>query len=332
MDRKFEKVVIYKVSKDKIDLKVRFERENVWLNQEELARLYGRDRSVITKHINKIFKDREINKKSNVHFLHIAKSDKPIAFYSLDVILAVGYRTNSTTAIRFRRWASEILKKYLLHGYALNKRRLLDVKQKFIELQDTISFLKEKTNHKLMVGQESEILNLLASYSKTLTLLSKHDRNCLQLIKKGKGKYDLKYEVIRELIDETKKKLAIKKEDSDLFGRENGNKLRAVLGTIYQTFDGGELYPSLEEKAANLLYLIIKDHPFIDGNKRLGSLLFIYFLTKNNYLYRKSGEKKINDNTLTALALLIAISDPRDKDKLIKLVTNLLSFQGFIRN
>jgi len=326
-DKEFKKgeIVIYKTSKNEVELQVRFEGETVWLRQDEIAKLYGKERSVITKHINKIFADREVDKKSNVQFLHIANSDKPVAFYNLDVILAIGYRTNSSRAIQFRIWATNVLKNYLLKGYALNQKQLLEAKEKFNELQETISFLQEKSKHELLTGQEHEILNLLAKYSKTLTLLEQYDKEKLVLAEKGRAKFVLDYEQAQIIIKEVKKELIAKKEASDLFGLESGDRFKGILSAIYQTFDGKELYPSLEEKAAHLLYFIIKDHPFTDGNKRIGSFLFIYFLDKNNYLYKDSGEKKINDNALTALALLMAVSDPKEKDKLIKIITNLLA-------
>jgi death-on-curing family protein len=317
-------IVIYK-AKDGPRLDVHLEQENVWLRQGEIAKLYGKDRSVVTKHINKIFTDKEVGKKSNVQFLHIAKSNKPVAFYNLDVILAIGYRTSSSRAIHFRRWATNILKSYLLKGYAINQKRLLETTDRFKDLQETISFLKEKAGHKLLVGQEREILNLLESYSKTLSLLEQYDKEKLTLSKKAKGKFILKCDQARVVISQVKKRLTAKKEASNLFGQENGEKLKAILGNIYQTFAKKELYPSLEEKAAHLLYFLIKDHPFVDGNKRIGSFLFVYFLDKNNYLLKKSGERKINDNTLTALSLLIAISHPKEKDKMIKITTNLLA-------
>lgn len=172
-------IIIYKTSKNEIELKVRFEEETVWLRQDAIAKLYRKERSVITKHINKIIVDKEVDKKSNVQFLHIAGSDKPVAFYSLDVILAVGYRTNSARAIHFRRWATNVLRNYLLKGYVLNQKRLLETQEKFKELQGTISFLQEKAKHELLSGQEGEILNLLANYSKTLSLLEQYDKDKL---------------------------------------------------------------------------------------------------------------------------------------------------------
>jgi len=322
---KKDKIVIYKSPKNEIEVEAHFEGETVWLRQDEIARLYGKERTVITKHINKIFADKEVDKKSNVQFLHIANSDKPVAFYNLDVILAVGYRTNSARAIHFRKWATNVLKNYLFKGYIINEKRLLQAKNQFKELQGTISFLQEKSKHELLAGQEQEIFNLLANYSKTLTLLEQYDKEKLSLIKNTKGKFILKYEEAINVISKIKKDLIARKEASDFFGRENSDKFKGILGNIYQTFDRKELYPSLEEKSAHLLYFIIKDHPFVDGNKRIASFLFVYYLDKNDFLYRSTGEKKINNNTLTALAILIAISNPSEKDKLIKIITNLLA-------
>jgi death-on-curing family protein len=200
----------------------------------------------------------------------------------------------------------------------------LQTRNNLQELQNATSFLWEKSKHELLAGQEQEILNLLAHYAKTLTLLEQYDKEKLSLNKKTKSKFVFKHEEIINIIEQIKKELVAKKEASDLFGQENNNKFKGILGSIYQTFGKKELYPSIEEKAAHLLYFIIKDHPFIDGNKRIASFLFVYFLDKNNFLYRKTGERKINDNALTAIALLIAISDRKDKDVLIKIVTNLI--------
>ncbi len=240
------------------------------------------------------------------------------------MIISVGYRVNSRRATQFRTWATKTLKDHLIRGYTINEQRLLQTQDQLKELKGAINFLSKKAKHELLCGQEQEILNLLSSYSQTLTLLEQYDKEKLVLAKKVKGKFILEYKEARKVIDEIKKELIAKKEASEIFGKENSDKFRAILGNIYQTFGKKELYPSLEEKAAHLLYFVIKDHPFVDGNKRIGSFLFVYFLDKNNYLYRNSGERKINDNALTALALLIAVSDPKEKDRLIKILTNLL--------
>jgi death-on-curing family protein len=260
-----------------------------------------------------------------VHFLHIANSDKPVAFYSLDVILAVGYRTNSSKAIEFRKWATNVLKEFLINGYAVNEKRLLQVEQKFNELNNTIAYIKDKSSNELLSNQQQELLSLLSNYSKTLSLLVQYDKNNLPLIKKAKEEYEINPADAFNVIKKLREDLISKKEASEIFGQERDNNFKAILGNIYQTFGGIDLYSSLEEKAAHLLYFIIKDHPFNDGNKRIGAFLFVYYLDRNNFLFKKSGEKKINDNALATLALLIAISSPNEKDKMIKIVTNLLS-------
>ncbi len=328
-ENKFNKgeIVIYQTPKKEVKLDVHLKGETVWLTQKQIAILFDTQRPAITKHLNNIFKSGELNKISVSSILEHAAVDGKIyktQFYNLDVIISVGYRVNSRRATQFRIWATKTLKDHLIRGYTINEKRLLETQEKFKELQTTIFFLQKKAKHELLAGQEREILNLLANYSKTLTLLEQYDKEKLSLVKKVKGKFILKHEDAKRVIQEIKKELMAKKEAADLFGQESGEKFKGILGNVYQTFGKKELYPSLEEKAAHLLYFAIKDHPFIDGNKRIASFLFVYFLDKNNYLYRSFGEKRINDNGLTALSLLIAVSDPKEKEVLIKIITNLL--------
>jgi death-on-curing family protein len=319
-------IVIYKSSSGP-EISVKLEKDSVWLDAHLMAKLFDVNRPAIVKHINNIYRSGELDKKSTCSILEQVAADgkmRKMNLYNLDVIISVGYRVNSKRATQFRIWATKILKEHLIKGYTINEKRLLQAQNQLKELQSAISFLQEKSKHKLLAGQEQEILNLLANYSKTLTLLEQYDKEKLSLIKKARGKFILKYENAIKVIDNIKKDLISKNEASNLFGQENNGKFEAILGAIYQTFGKKELYPSLEEKAAHLLYFIIKDHPFVDGNKRIASFLFIYFLDKNDFLYRHSGEKKINDNALTALALLIATSNPKDKEILIKIITNLI--------
>lgn len=322
-------IVIYK-SKEGPKLKVRLVEDTVWLTQKQMALLFDKGLPTINEHIKNIYKEGELKKNSTIRKFRIVQTEggrqveRSIDFYNLDVIISVGYRVKSLRGTQFRIWATKVLREHLVKGYTLNERRLLQVKNQLKELQNTISFLQEKSKHELLVGQEKEILNLLANYSKTLKILEQYDKGKLSLIKKTKVKFVLKYDEAKQIIKEIKKDLITKKQASDLFGQEVEGKFKAILGNIYQTFGKKELYPSLEEKAAHLLYFVIKDHPFVDGNKRIASFLFVYFLDKNNYLYRSSGERKINDNALVALSLLIATSDPKDKEILIKIITNLL--------
>lgn len=319
-------IIIFKTPKGP-ELRVRIREETVWLTQAQIALLFDTQRSAITKHLNNIFEIGELNKKSVSSILeHTAADGKTYKtqFYNLDVIISVGYRVNSARATQFRIWATKTLKNHLIKGYTVNEKRLLEAREKFRELQNTIAFLQAKSRKELLTGQAQEILNLLAEYAKTLTILDQYDKGKLKKPKGAKTIFILQYDTAREIIKKIKKELIEKKEAGDLFGQEYGEKLKGILGSILQTFDGRELYRSIKEKAAHILYLIIKDHPFADGNKRIGSFLFIYFLDRNNFLYRESGEKKINDNALIALALLIAVSDPKEKDTMIKVITNLL--------
>ncbi|MGC8822917.1 MAG: RhuM family protein [Desulfurella sp.] len=319
-------VIIYK-SKDGPKLEVRLEEDTVWLDAHLMARLFDVNRPAIVKHINNIYKSSELDKNLTCSILEQVAADGKIRkmnLYNLDMIISVGYRVNSKRATEFRIWATKTLKEHLVKGYTINEKQLLQASDKLLELQKTITFLQEQSKHELIAGQEQEILNLLAHYARSLTLLEQYDNAKIPLKSKSKGTFVLHYNDAQKIIAQLKKELIAKKEAGDLFGKEVQQKFQSILNNIYQTFDKKELYPSLEEKAAHLLYLIIKDHPFVDGNKRIASFLFVYFLNRNNALYRTSGERKINDNTLTTLALLIAISKPEEKDTFIKLITNLL--------
>jgi len=336
-DIKKGEIVIYK-SKDGPKLEVRLDKETVWLTQKQMALLFDKEISTINEHIKNIYKEGELDEKSTIRKFRIVQNEggrrvkRDIEFYNLDVVISVGYRVKSLRGTQFRIWATKTLKEHLIKGYTINEKRLLQERNCLQELQNAISFLQEKSKHKLLEGQGQEILNLLSNYSKTLTLLEQYDKKKLEVVKETKSKFVLKYENAKQVVEKIKKELIDKKEASDLFGQETDDKFKAILGNIYQTFGRKEVYPSLEEKATHLLYFIIKDHPFVDGNKRIASFLFIYFLDKNNFLYRKTGEKKINDNALTSLSLLIAISDHEEKDILIKIITNLLSDKYALRN
>jgi death-on-curing family protein len=321
-------IIIYQSPDKKVQVQVSLNKETFWLDAHKIAKIFDVNRPAIVKHINNIYKTGELNEKSTCSILEQVAADGKIRkmnLYNLDMIISVGYRVNSKKATQFRVWATNTLRNYLVKGYAINEKKLLEAENKFKELQGAVDFLNKKSGHELLRGQEQEILSLLGDYSKTLSLLEQYDKEKVVLSKNGRGKFVLNFESAIKVIVEIKKELLDKKEASELFGQENSDKLKGILGSLHQTFSKKELYPSIEEKAAHLLYFVIKDHPFVDGNKRIASFLFVYFLDKNKYLYRENGEKKINDNALTALALLIAISDSKEKDKLIKIVTNLLT-------
>lgn len=321
-------IIIYKTSKNEVVLDVRFEKETVWLTQNQIALLFGTQRPAITKHLNNIFKSNELNKNSVSSILEHTASDGKVyktQFYNLDMIISVGYRVNSTRATQFRIWATKTLKDHLLKGYTINEKRLLEARGKFQELQTAISFLQEKSKKELLSGQAGEILNLLSSYARTLTILEQYDKGELKEPKGGKTKFILTYEHCLQIINELRKELIAKKEAGDLFGCERDGSFEGIIRGLYQTFGGKELYPFIEDKASHLLYFIIKDHPFSDGNKRSAAFLFVYFLDKTDYLFKQSGERKINDNALVALALLVAESEPKEKETMIKIVKNLLA-------
>ncbi|MBU1883037.1 virulence protein RhuM/Fic/DOC family protein [bacterium] len=315
-------IIIYEDGK--LELNIEFDGETVWLRQNEIAEIFSKDRTVITKHINNILKDKEIDEKSNVQKMHIANSDKLVNFYSLDIILAVGYRTNSSKAIKFRQWATKILKQYLIDGYVVNKGNLQQ--QKLYELTQTLELIKQSIENKELGSAESKgFVEIISNYAKSWALLQGYDEQSLEeVINHRKQKFILDYDESKKAIEEFKKALMLKGEASKLFGQEKADELKGNLLNIYQTFGGEELLPSIEQKAANLLYYVIKGHPFNDGNKRIGAYLFILFLSKNSALYKSNGELKINDNALASLALLVATSKPEQKDIIIKLIMNIL--------
>lgn len=321
-------IVIYKPKGGEVELRVKLEKETVWLDAHQMAQIFDVNRPAIVKHINNVYKTGEIDKETTCSILEQVAADGKIRrmnFYNLDMIISVGYRVNSKRATQFRIWATKVLKHHILQGYTINQKRLLEGQERFKELQNVIVFLQEKSQERLLEGQEKGILNLLSSYARTLTILEQYDKG---KIKKPKGKKDrfvFRYADCKNIIIELKKSLMAKREASNLFGIDVEKKMESIVKNLYQTFGGKELYKTVEEKTAHLLYLTIKDHPFIDGNKRIGSFLFVYFLDKSNYLYRENGEKKINDNALVALALLIAESAPHEKDVLIKIIINLIS-------
>lgn len=317
-------VVIYRAKSGNIRLDVKLENDTVWLTQKQIANLFLTERSVITKHLNNIFQTSELNEKRNVQKMHVPFSDKPVKLYNLDVIISVGYRVNSTRATQFRIWATKVLKDYITKGYVINQKRLIERESTLKDLQNTITFISGKVAYPQLAGKSDELLRLLYEYSNALTMLYEYDNKSLLVAKRTKPCFVLTYDIATKIVDEIKVGLTAKGEASDLFGSGAGHKFQSIIGALYQTFGRKDLYASTEEKAAHILYFTIKDHPFSDGNKRIGSLLFIYFLEKNSYLRKASGERKITDNAIVALSLLIAASDPREKETMIKVITNLL--------
>ena len=295
-----------------VKLEVSMKDETVWLTQEQMSILFVRNIGVISRHIKNIFEE-ELDAKSNLQKMQIASSDKPVNFYSLDVIISVGYRVKSKNGILFRKWANKVLKEYLIKGYAINNKRL-EYLEKTVQLID----IAGRIDKKLEGSEAQDIIKVINKYSNALGLLDDYDHRC---IKKPNGTTNDKiitYEECKNLIEKLKFK-----NDSKLFALEKDEGLKAILGAIYQSFDGKDLYTSVEEKAANFLYLITKNHTFIDGNKRIAATLFIYFLEYYNILY-VNNIRVIDNNTLVALTLLIAESNPKEKKILIDLVMNFL--------
>ncbi len=315
-------IEIYTTSDNKIELRVNLENETVWLTQKQMAILFDCSTDNISLHLKNIFKTNELDRNSVTEKSSATAADGKkynTKHYSLDVIISIGYRINSQRATQFRIWATQRLRDYLVKGYTVNEKRLE-------QLQQTIHLISKGGSAESLLLQEAKgLLEIISNYNKSFVLLNRFDSNNLATEKLNENiTYEIKYVEARKAIEELKKQLKIKKEDTDLFGNEKDEGFKSSLQSIIQTFGSVYLYPSIEEQAAHLLYFIIKNHSFSDGNKRIGAFLFIWFLEKNKHRFKKSGEVKINDNGLTALALLIAQSHPSEKEMMIKLIINLI--------
>lgn len=297
-----------------IKLEVNMKDETVWLNTEQMAELFEKSKSTINEHIKNIYREGELTEVSTLtKFGNTEFSDKPTNYYNLDMIISVGYRVKSKRGIMFRKWANSVLKDYLLKGYAVNQNRL-EVLEKKVKLIDIAARIEENVN-----GTEAkEIIKVINEYNDALDLLDNYDHRCVEKPKGTKNKERITYEKCMEIIN-----LLKYSSDSDLFALERNRGLSSIIENIYASYDNNDLYPTVEEKAANFFYLIIKDHTFIDGNKRIGATLFIYFLEFYNLL-NKDNIRIIDNNTLVALTLLIAESNPREKEILIDVIMNFL--------
>ena len=307
-------IIIFK--NQNVKLEVNLKDETVWLTLEQLSQLFDRDKSVISRHIKNIFKENELDSSVVANFATTAKDGKiyQVDYYNLDVIISVGYRVKSQNGIIFRRWANSVLKDYMLKGYAVNQKRL-EYLEKTVQLID----IANRMDDRLKANDAKEILRVIGDYSKALNLLDDYDHRTLKKVKGNNSELKIQYKECMEIIN----KLRFN-EESDLFALERNRGLEAIIGNIYQTFGGVDVYKSLEEKAANFLYMVVKNHVFIDGNKRIAATLFIYFLQFYNILY-KNDKQVIDNNTLAALTLLIAESNPKEKEVIIDLILNFLS-------
>ena len=298
-----------------VKLKVNMKDETVWLTQEQMSNLFGKAKSTINEHIKNIYKEKELLEEDTmIKFGNSEFSTKPINYYNLDMIISVGYRVKSKNGIIFRKWANKILKDYMIKGYVINQKRL-DYLEKTIKLIDIAGRIDEE-----LKGTEArEIIKVINNYKDALNLLDDYDH---KTISKPKGTTNKDKSITYEGCIKIISKLKFNS-DSSLFALERNQGLKSIISTIYQSFDGNDLYPTIEEKGANFLYLIVKDHTFIDGNKRIGATLFIYFLDFYNILY-KNEKQVIDNNTLVAITLLIAQSNPKEKDVIIDLILNFL--------
>ncbi len=314
-------VVLFQAEDGKTRLEVQLDRETVWLNQDQMTMLFDRDQSVISRHIRSVFKEGELDEKSNMQKMHIANSDKPVAFYNLDVIISVGYRVKSQRGTQFRQWATRVLRDHIVKGYTVNEQRLREEQAKLREMRQTVELLaRTLTNQELVTETGQDVLRVINDYAYALATLDRYDHGTLAIEETTREAlrvidYDEAIGIVQ----------AMKGEFDGLFGIEKDQGFKSALGAIYQTFGGNELYPSVEEKAANLLYFIVKNHAFSDGNKRIAAAVFIYFLAGNAILYRPDGSKRLADNALVALTLLIAESRPDEKDTIVKVIVNLIN-------
>ena len=315
------KIIIYQSEDGKTQLDVKLEGATVWLKTKQMAELFDKEESNIRRHVNNVFKEAELTRENNVHFLHVNGIKKPVPYYTLDVIISVGYRVHSQRGVRFRQWANSVLKQYLVKGYAINenirKHQIAELRQLIQVLGRAIQQQPAKTT-----DESNALFDVVVDYTYALDTLDNYDYQRLHIAKTTKEEpFHATYENAMHEIDVLRQKFG----GSVLFGNEKDESFKSSIGQIYQTFDGTELYPSVEEKAAMLLYLVTKNHSFSDGNKRIAATLFLWFMNNNAILYRPDGTKRIADNTLVALTLMIAESKTEEKDIMVKVVVNLIN-------
>ncbi|HEY5592157.1 MAG TPA: virulence protein RhuM/Fic/DOC family protein [Paludibacter sp.] len=322
-------IEIFTTDEGKTEIQVKLDNDTVWLNQYQLEELFKTNRTSITRHISNIYKAGELDKDSTCAIFAQVQNEgnrqitRKLNYYNLDLIIAVGYRVNSIRGTQFRMWANKVLKEYLIKGFSINENRLIQQNEQLKELQASVKLLGKVLAYKPLSNDESlGLLKIISDYAYALDILDQYDYQSLQINNtSGKETYQLTYEEAIRHILLAKKTYG----NSDLFGNEKDESFRSSIASIYQTFDGNDLYPSIEEKAANLLYFITKNHSFSDGNKRIAALLFLYFLERNGILLDEIGNKRIADNTLVALTLMIAVSRPEEKDTMTKVVVNLIN-------
>ena len=302
-----KEIVLFKTKDYDVTLQVPVENETVWLTANQMAQLFERDEKTLRKHINNVFREGELDRANNTQKVRVDGVKQTVAFYNLDVIISVGYRVKSQRGVEFRRWANSVLKDYILKGYAVNDNRLK-------QLGQMIQIMKRATDQL----DARQVLSVVESYQTALDLLDDYDHQTVSKPEGNPATYILTYDECRRVIDEMRFS-----SESDLFGNEKDDSFKGSIGAIYQSFDGREVYPTLEEKAANLLYFVTKNHSFSDGNKRIAATMFLYFLDRNKALYI-DGVKRIDDYTLVALTIMIAESKPEEKEMMIKVIMNCI--------
>lgn len=320
-----DKIVIYQTADGQTSIDVRLENDTVWLSANQMAILFDRDEKTIRKHINNVFSEGELEKENNTHFLRVDGVKQPVAFYSLDVIISVGYRVKSQRGTQFRIWANKVLKEYLIKGYAVNKTL---TEQHYTELKQLVNVLGRtvKAQEALTSDDALNLVEVVADYAYALDTLDKYDYQQLAVEQTtNEAKFRATYEGAMQAIEELKEKFG----GSQWFANEKDDSFKSSIGQIYQTFGGQDLYPSVEEKAAMLLYLVTKNHSFNDGNKRIAATLFLWFMAGNGILYNPDGTKRLADNTLVALTLMIAESRTEEKDVMVKVVVNLINKNNY---
>jgi len=320
-------IQIYQGTDGKAALEVKLDQETVWLTQKQMAELFDKDSDTIGLHIRNIYKDEELQKDATTEESSVVQYEgdrsvsRKIRFYNLDVIISVGYRVKSQQGIRFRQWATKTLRDHLVKGYTVNEQRLREQNEKLSGLRKTVTLLEQTiARQEIGLNEAKGLLAVITDYAYALTTLDRYDHGTLAISGTTKATdYLLGYDEAISIVT------SMKGEFGGLFGLEKDDGFKSALATIYQTFGGKELYPSVEEKAANLLYFVVKNHAFSDGNKRIAAALFVYFLGGCGCLYRPDGGKRLADNALVALTLLIAESRPEEKDTIVKVVVNLIN-------
>lgn len=315
-------IEIYQSPDGQTQVEVRFDTETVWLSQAQMVVLFGRNQSVISRHIGNALNEGEISEKSNMQKMHIAFADRPVTFYDLETIISVGYRIKSPQGVAFRRWATARLKEYLLQGYSLNRKRL---EKNAAELEQALALIqKTARSPELTVESGRGLVDIVSRYTQTFLWLQQYDEGVLAEPAGESGGVLPDVGEARAALSALKTQLTARGEATALFAQERGDGLPAILGNLAQSVFGQAAYPSVESKAAHLLYFVVKNHPFADGNKRSGAFLFVDFLHRNRRLLDKDGQPVINDTGLAALTLLVAESDPKQKEVLIRLIMHML--------